>query len=162
MRLVIAAAALASAAPIFAIPPPAPPADPERLALAKEIWRSQALMPHMAVGDLVFNVAHQIATAEYPKSERRRRAYAEQLRPILTRVVTERFDSLSDRALPCMADSLARGLTVAELEGVLAFFRSEPGKAFWPWFLSGARNWQLCYYHPLSQFAGSEIQSLGR
>ena len=125
-----------------AIPPAIPPPDPERIAVAIELWNVRPLARserNAAFGAATASLAGEfLVRAGVPYSLNYPNIQLALTRRLRERVAPVR-KSLDASAIRCMATGLASRLTVEQLADVRAFFATASGGAFWDYYA----NWGL-------------------
>ena len=139
-----------------ATPPVPPPPDPERLALAAEIWSSSPIGPALAARAGEWRVISSVVASVSEHDSFVARYLGEKLRAVLT----EHIEEIASAARPCLADSLARSLSEHDLKQTASFVNTEAGHAYWQWQLRTGDWWIGCLEGPFQQKVEPILDSL--
>jgi hypothetical protein len=152
-------ASLLSTAAAATIPIANPP-DPELLAIAVAVWKAGSPGEASAATLLwrkgsADRVAAQLTAAAYPGHWKKRDTYQLGLSLRLSTLFSREFLRLRDKALPCLADRMARTMSAADLRGTLEFVKTEPGKRFWTIMVEPEDS--PCFDGPLNELSGPAV-----
>jgi len=136
---------------LAAVPPePPPPAD--TLAAAVALWNEHPLpeaMRQRTIDTIILSTTYSTLNAAGFKDRRRWDAKFEQVRTWLIGRLPSDMSAVERQVTVCLADQIARTLTVDEIEDLRRFAATPSGEKYWQMTSWGSYRIDTCYRRAL-------------